>query len=40
VKWIDFVPPEVVSFLGTFIIFVTYTYPIRRLVIFRVRRDE
>jgi len=29
-------PPEVVSFLGTFITFVVFAYPIRRLVIFRL----
>jgi putative flippase GtrA len=29
-------PPEVVSFLGTFITFVTFAYPVRRLVIFRL----
>lgn len=30
------VPPEVVSFLGTFVVFVAFAYPIRRLVIFKV----
>jgi putative flippase GtrA len=29
-------PPEVVSFLGTFITFVVFAYPVRRLVIFRL----
>ncbi len=29
-------PPEVVSFLGTFLTFVAFAYPIRRLVIFRL----
>ncbi len=30
------VPPEVVGFMGTFIVFVTFAYPMRRLVIFRL----
>jgi putative flippase GtrA len=30
------VPPELVSFVGTFLIFVTFGYPMRKLVIFRV----
>jgi putative flippase GtrA len=34
------IPPELVSFLGTFLIFVTYSYPMRRLVIFRLLRKE
>lgn len=29
-------PPELVSFLGTFLVFVTFAYPMRRLVIFKV----
>jgi len=29
-------PPELVSFLGTFIVFVTFAYPMRRLVIFKL----
>jgi putative flippase GtrA len=29
-------PPELVSFLGTFLVFVTFAYPVRRLVIFKV----
>jgi putative flippase GtrA len=34
------VPPEIVSFLGTFLVFVAFAYPIRKLVVFRPRRDE
>jgi len=30
------VPPELLSFLGTFLVFVSFAYPVRRLVIFRV----
>jgi putative flippase GtrA len=30
------VPPELVSFLGTGLVFVTFAYPVRRLVIFRL----
>jgi putative flippase GtrA len=30
------VPPELVSFLGTFVTFVAFAYPVRRLVIFRM----
>ena len=33
------VPPEVLSFAGTFIVFVTFAYPMRRLVIFKVPAD-
>jgi putative flippase GtrA len=33
---IDVVPPEVVSFLGTFLVFIAFAYPMRKLVIFRV----
>ena len=36
---VHFVPPEVVSFAGTFIVFVTFAYPVRRLVIFKVPSD-
>jgi len=30
------VPPEIVSFLGTFLVFVLFAYPMRKLVIFRL----
>ena len=30
------VPPELVSFIGTFVVFVTFSYPMRRLVIFKL----
>lgn len=40
VKWITIVPPEIVTFLGTFLVFVLYSYPVRRLVIFRLLKDE
>lgn len=30
------VPPELLSFLGTFLVFVSFAYPVRRLVIFRM----
>jgi putative flippase GtrA len=30
------VAPELVSFLGTFVVFVTFAYPMRRLVIFKL----
>jgi putative flippase GtrA len=30
------IPPELVSFLGTFIVFVTFAYPMRKLVIFKL----
>jgi putative flippase GtrA len=33
-------PPEIVSFLGTFIVFVAFAYPMRKLVVFRLRADE
>jgi putative flippase GtrA len=33
---VSLVPPEVTSLLGTFVVFVTFNYPIRRLLVFRV----
>jgi len=33
---ITFMPQELVSFLGTFVVFVAFAYPMRKLVIFRV----
>jgi putative flippase GtrA len=30
------VPAEIVSFIGTFVVFVTFAYPVRKLVIFRL----
>jgi putative flippase GtrA len=33
---ITFAPPELVSFLGTFIVFIGFAYPIRKLVIFKL----
>ena len=30
------VPPELLSFAGTFIVFVTFAYPLRRLLIFKL----
>jgi putative flippase GtrA len=32
-------PPELLSFLGTGLVFVTFAYPMRRLVIFRLPRE-
>jgi putative flippase GtrA len=40
VRWITVIPPEIVTFLGTFLVFVLYSYPVRRLVIFRLLHDE
>jgi putative flippase GtrA len=34
---VTLVPPEIVGFLGSFIVFVAFAYPVRRLVIFRLR---
>ena len=33
---IHFLAPELVSFLGTFVVFITFAYPMRRLVIFKL----
>jgi len=30
------IPPEIVSFFGTFVVFVSFAYPLRRWVIFRI----
>jgi putative flippase GtrA len=35
-RHIRHVPPELVSFLGTFLVFVGFAYPVRRLVVFRL----
>jgi putative flippase GtrA len=35
-KHIPSVAPELLSFLGTFLVFVSFAYPVRRLVIFRL----
>ncbi len=35
---VEGVPPEFLSFLGTFVVFVAFAYPVRRWVIFRVER--
>lgn len=40
VRAITVLPPELVSFVGTFVIFVGYSYPIRRLVVFRLLQTE
>lgn len=34
---ITLLPPELLSFLGTFIVFVCFAYPTRRLIIFRLK---
>jgi putative flippase GtrA len=34
------VPPELLSFAGTFLVFVTFAYPMRRLVIFKVPEPD
>ena len=33
---ITFIPQELVSFLGTFVVFIAFAYPVRKLVIFRL----
>jgi putative flippase GtrA len=40
VRRIRVLPPEVTSFVGTFVVFAAYSYPVRRLVIFRLLRHE
>lgn len=34
------IAPEIVSFVGTFLVFVTFAYPMRRLVIFKLPSRE
>ncbi len=36
IRRIQAVPPELVSFLGTGLVFILFAYPLRRLVIFRL----
>ena len=33
---LPWLPPELVTFIGTFVVFVTFAYPMRRLVIFKL----
>jgi putative flippase GtrA len=33
---VQVLPPELLSFIGTFVVFVTFAYPMRRLVIFKL----
>jgi putative flippase GtrA len=33
-------PPEIVGFIGSFIVFIGFAYPVRRLVIFRLSGEE
>jgi putative flippase GtrA len=33
---VPFAPPQLVSLAGTFVVFVTFAYPVRKLVIFKV----
>jgi putative flippase GtrA len=33
-------PPEVVTFIGSFVVFVAFAYPVRRLVIFKLPGSE
>jgi putative flippase GtrA len=35
-RYVQGIPPEVVSFLGTGLVFLTFAYPMRRLVIFKL----
>jgi putative flippase GtrA len=37
---LTFAPPELVSFLGTFIVFIGFAYPMRKRVIFRLLKEE
>ena len=40
VRHIHGVPPEIVSFLGTFVVFVGFASPMRRLVVFRLPSER
>ncbi len=40
VKWITVIPPELVTFLGTFVVFAFYSYPVRRFIVFRLLHAE
>ncbi len=33
-------PPEIVGFMGSFLVFVSFAYPVRRLVIFRLPEQQ
>jgi putative flippase GtrA len=37
---LPWLPPELVTFIGTFVVFVAFAYPIRRLVIFKLPEPE
>lgn len=34
------IPPELVSFAGTFVVFVCFAYPMRKLIIFRLPKES
>jgi len=36
IRRLDMLPPEIVGFAGTFIVFAGFAYPVRRLVVFRL----
>lgn len=40
VRWITAIPPELVTFIGTFLVFALYSYPVRRLIVFRLLLSE
>jgi hypothetical protein len=39
IRRIHGVPPELVSFLGTGLVFLIFAYPVRRLLIFKLPSD-
>ena len=40
VPHVTFAPPEIVSFFGTFVVFVGFAYPMRKLVIFKLPETD
>jgi hypothetical protein len=37
---LPWLPPELVTFIGSFVTFVAFAYPVRRLVIFKLPESE
>ena len=40
IRHIQGVPPELLGFLGTFLVFISFAYPVRRWVVFRLPEER
>lgn len=39
IRHVEGIPPELLGFLGTFVVFVSFAYPVRRWVVFRLPQE-